>query len=193
MGAGKSICGVPLLLGLLAAFPARATVDDVGAAGFTVSESADIAAPADHVYRMLITPSRWWSSDHTYSHDAANLTLDARAGGCWCEALPGGGSVQHMIVVNAMPDQLLRLRGGLGPLQAMAVNGVMTFTLKPSGPNTQLAMTYAVGGYSNTGFSQFARMVDAVLGEQIQRLRESLERGSPEPASHSTNMKGDSP
>lgn len=159
-----------------------AAVEDEGANGFTVSEKADIAAAPGHVYEAVLAPARWWSSEHTYSKDAANLTLEARAGGCWCETLPGSGSVQHLVVVNAIPGKLLRLRGALGPLQGLAVDGAMTFSLRPAGNATQLTLTYTVGGYSKQGFAELAKAVDAVLGEQTARLKRFIETGSAESA-----------
>jgi uncharacterized protein YndB with AHSA1/START domain len=135
------IAGSVLAIALLAA-PAHGSVDDVGATGFAVTETAQIGAPPDRVYEAMIEPSRWWSPDHTYSHDAANLTLDAKAGGCWCETLPGGGSVQHLVVVNAMPGRVLRLRGALGPLQSMAVDGALTLSVRAANKGTLLTMTY---------------------------------------------------
>jgi len=83
--------------------------------------------------------------------------------------------VQHMIVVNAMPGKMLRLRGALGPLQAMAVDRTM---MLPNGRTTRLDVSYAIGGYSKAGFSDLARAVDRVLGEQITRLKSFTETGS---------------
>lgn len=171
--------GFVLALAILAA-PAHATVDDAASNGFTITETADIAATPDQVYQAVTTPSRWWSSDHTYSHDAANLTLDAKAGGCWCETLPGGGSVQHLVVVNAIPGKMIRLRGALGPLQAMAVDGAMTLSLHAADKVTHLTMTYTVGGYARGGFADLAKAVDSVLGEQVNRLKRFVENGSPD-------------
>jgi len=159
---------------------AHAEVRDAGSAGFTVTETADISASPARVYDVIIAPARWWSPDHTYSHDAGNLALDARAGGCWCETLPDGGSVMHLMVVNAVPGKMLRLRGALGPLQAMAMDGAMTFDLRPTDNGTRLTMSYTVGGYSPSGFDDLAKAVDSVLGEQVARLRRSIETGSPE-------------
>jgi len=177
----KSILYALALSGALAA-GAHAAVDGAGASGFSVSEAAHIAAAPDKVYAALIVPSRWWSSAHTFSHDAANLSLDARAGGCWCETLAGGGSVQHMTVVYIAPGHALRLRGALGPLQAMGADGALSFALKPGHDGTDVTLTYAVGGYSKEGFSELAGIVDGVLGEQLQRLKRAVETGSPEPA-----------
>jgi uncharacterized protein YndB with AHSA1/START domain len=161
---------------LAAAWPAAAAVTQSGPAGFTVAESAHIAAPPDQVYAMLTTPARWWSSDHTFSHDAANLSLEPRAGGCWCERLPGGGSVEHMRVVYVAPGRMLRLQGALGPLQEMPVQGVMTITLAGASAGTDVTLTYAVGG---SGLEPISGAVDQVLGEQVDRLKAAVETGRP--------------
>jgi hypothetical protein len=107
--------------------------------------------------------------------------------------VPGGGSVQHMVVVNAMPGQMLRLRGALGPLQAMAVDGAMTFALKGDGKLTHLTASYVVGGYSKQGFVEIAMMVGRVFGEQIDRLKLFVETGSPAANAQSSPLKGVSP
>ena len=90
--------------------PAHGAVKDAAPNGFSVVESVHIAAPPDIVYAELIQPAHWWSSEHTFSHSAANLTLDAKAGGCWCEML-ANGSVQHLVVVFASPSRNLRSSG----------------------------------------------------------------------------------
>src|SRR5215468_5649488 len=101
--------GAALALFLACAGGTRAAVVSSGANGFEVRETAHVAAKADAAYAAIVTPSRWWDSSHTYSRSASNLTLDARAGGCWCETLAGGGTVQHLIIVLAMPGKTLRL------------------------------------------------------------------------------------
>lgn len=161
--------------------PAAATVLDSGANGFTVQESAHFSQPADKVYAALIQPAEWWSGAHSYSGSATNFTFDAKAGGCWCETLPGAGSVLHMVVVYAEPGKALRLRGALGPLQALGVTGSMTWTLRPAGKETDLTLTYAVGGYAGSGFVELAKGVDGVLSQQVGRLTLYVETGMPEP------------
>lgn len=165
---------------------AYAAVEDEAPDGFTISETTDVAAMPERVYAALIAPQHWWSGEHTYSHDAANLRLDARAGGCWCEMLPEGGSVQHLVVVNVIPGKLLRLRGALGPLQGMAVDGAMTFSLHAHENSTQITLTYVVGGYAKQGFGELAKAVDSVLGEQTERLRRFVETGAAEAVAQST-------
>jgi uncharacterized protein YndB with AHSA1/START domain len=113
----------PLILVLAVAGPASAEVKSVTANGFEVATTGTIAAPADRVYAALGEVGRWWDPSHTFSHDAGNLSIELRAGGCFCERLKDGGSVQHLQVVYAAPGQGLRLRGALGPLQTEGVDG----------------------------------------------------------------------
>ncbi|HEY0106086.1 MAG TPA: SRPBCC family protein [Rhizomicrobium sp.] len=162
-------------------FPCRAAVGDAAANGFSVSESAHVAAPPGKVYAALIAPGRWWSPLHTFSKNAANLSLDAKAGGCWRETLPDGGSVCHLAVVYADPGKALVLRGALGPLQGLGVEGAMSVQLKPAGTGTDLTLVYNVGGYLKEGLAGWAVPVDQVLGEQVGRLKSLVETGSPAP------------
>jgi hypothetical protein len=154
---------------------ARAEIVSLSPGGFEVHETVHVAAGQDKAYAALLTPARWWSSQHTFSHDAANLTLDARAGGCWCETLPGGGSVQHMSVLMLAPGKVLRLRGALGPLQALAVDGVMTWSLKAAEGGSDVTVSYGVAGFSPEGFDMLSKAVDEVMAEQIGRLKKLLD------------------
>jgi uncharacterized protein YndB with AHSA1/START domain len=165
---------------LALAAPANAAVTDQSTTGFELQETAHIAASPDKVYAALIDPARWWSSDHTFSGSAANLSLDARAGGCWCEKLPGGGSVLHLTVVDADPGKTLRLRGALGPFQGTGMDGAMTIALKPNGQGTDLTLTYDIGGYFKGGFGPLPQGADGVLADQVARLKHLVETGSPD-------------
>jgi uncharacterized protein YndB with AHSA1/START domain len=169
-----------LAVAVMLSCPSHAAVNDAAAGGFSVTEAVHIAAAPDKVYAALIAPGTWWSSRHTFSHDAANLTLDARAGGCWCEKLPGGGSVEHLTVVFADPGKVLVLRGALGPMQGLGVEGALTIKLAAAGDGTDLTLTYNVGGYLKDGLTSWAAPVDGVLGEQVGRLKALIETGAPD-------------
>jgi uncharacterized protein YndB with AHSA1/START domain len=162
------------------AVPARATVSDVASNGFTLKIDAHIAASPDKVYAALIEPARWWSADHTFSGDSHNLHLEARAGGCWCETLPNGGSVMHLMVVYVDPGKALRLRGALGPFQGLGVTGALTWKLKPAADGTDLSVTYALGGYNKDGFAELSQAGDSVLTTQVGRLKKLIESRSPD-------------
>lgn len=170
-----------LLLTAGHARPASADVVDAGPSGFTVRTVVEIAAPAASVYTTLTTRvGDWWNPAHSWSGDARNLSIDARPGGCLCERLPGGpgNGVQHMTVISADAGKMLRLSGGLGPLQAMAVSAVWNWTLKEANGVTTVEATYAVGGYAKDGLAALAAIVDQVTGEQVKRLKSYVERSS---------------
>src|SRR6516162_9113391 len=171
-----AITGLAGLL-LMAASPgsARAEVKSVAPSGFEVVDTVTIAAPPQRVYAALGEIGQWWSSAHTFSRDATNLSLDLKAGGCFCERLKDGGSVQHLLVVYAAPGEGLRLRGALGPLQMEGVDGTLAWALKPSEGGTNLTQSYVVGGYIRSGMDNWAPKVDGVLHEQLDRLRRFIE------------------
>jgi uncharacterized protein YndB with AHSA1/START domain len=169
----------PLILALAAADPAAAEVKSVAPNGFEVASTATISAPADRVYAALGEVGRWWSPSHTFSRDVGNLSMELRAGGCFCEQLKDGGSVQHLQVVYAAPGEGLRLRGALGPLQMEGVDGTLSWTLKPAEGGTSATQSYVVGGYIRSGMEQWAPRVDRVLDEQLQRLKSFVEGKSP--------------
>jgi hypothetical protein len=122
-----------------------------------------------------LAPAQWWNPEHTFSGNAANLALDARAGGCWCETLPDGGSVEHLRVVYVQPGKLLRLRGALGPFQGLAVDGVMTWSVKGVADGTDISLTYVVGGYAKDGLAGMANIADKVLADQLGRLKKLVD------------------
>jgi hypothetical protein len=157
---------------------AHAEVTDKSAAGFEVTEKAHIAAPAAKVWDALMRPDRWWSSQHSWSGDAKNLYFDPS--GCFCERLKRG-AVRHMTIVYNDGATTLRLFGGLGPMQFTGAAGNLGFTLKPAGAETDLVVTYDVGGYAKGGLAEtLAAPVDMVLGEQVSRLKKYLETGKPD-------------
>jgi len=143
------------LAAALAANAARAEVTDRSAAGFEVVEKATIAASQSKVWDALMRPSRWWSSQHSWSGDAKNLTI-----------------------VYADGKSQLRMAGALGPLQFTGATGHLGIALKPAGAGTDVVMSYDVGGYAKGGLAEtFAAPVDKVLGEQLLRLKKYLETG----------------
>lgn len=147
--------------------------------GFLIVHSARIDAGPARIYALLPAVGRWWSSSHTYSGDAANLTLDPQAGGCFCERWKDG-AVAHGRVILAMRDQLLRIDTALGPLQSKAVTGVLTFQLVPDGNATVLTLAYRVNGASGSALDKDAPAIDRVLSEQFLRLTRLVETGKPD-------------
>lgn len=151
---------------------AEAEVVDQTPAGFTSRLLIDFDAAPDEVWRALTSDiAQWWNPDHTWSGDAGNLFLKAEAGEEFGEKLPHGGTVTHMEVQSAAPGKLLRLRGSLGPLQSMAVVGVLSVEFAEQDAGTLLTVTYVVGGYTAGGLEPLAGPVDGVIVEQFERLK----------------------
>jgi uncharacterized protein YndB with AHSA1/START domain len=123
------------------------------------------AAPAD-AWAVLVHPERYWPNDHTWSGNAANMSLKPEAGGCFCEQWDGG-SAEHGRVVMAMPGKLLRFRGSLGPFQEMAVTGIMTVTLTATATGTTAVVTYRISGDASHRLDAFASVVDGVVRQQF--------------------------
>jgi uncharacterized protein YndB with AHSA1/START domain len=159
--------------------PAVAEVTGQNQSGFATAGTVTIAASPGRAWDALVKPGRWWNPAHSWSGKAANLTLDPRAGGCFCEVLPSGGSVEHMRVIYADPGKQLRMTGALGPLQGEGLAATLTVKLEAAGEGTKLSWSYKVGGYTDLPLTQIAPAVDGVVSEQFQRLASLVERGSP--------------
>jgi uncharacterized protein YndB with AHSA1/START domain len=180
MGIRKAkIAAVVLPLLLFNGF-AQAEVKSSAPGGFEVTETVDIKAPARRVYTALGKIGRWWSSKHTVTGNAANLFLDLGIKGCFCEKGIDGVQRRHMDVVDIAPDQQVRLRGALGPLQGAGVDGALTWTIKPAEGGVTFTQTYNVGGYFPGGLDMIAPHVEQVLHEQLMRFKSFVETGSPE-------------
>ncbi|PZU17307.1 MAG: hypothetical protein DI591_02850 [Citromicrobium sp.] len=98
-----------------------------------------------------------------------SLSLDPRAGGCFCETLRAtarapAGSVEHLRVIHVNPARLLRLSGALATLQQEGLAG-----------------TYTVSGYraGAGGLDVLADPVDAVFAQQVAELSKALSGPNP--------------
>lgn len=154
--------------------PARAEVVSTVEGRLVIRNVAQIAAPPAKVYEALGRIGSWWESSHTYSGNAANMTMRLEPGACFCEALPGGG-VKHGEVVLAIPGQTLRVLGAFGPLQELGAAAALTFQLKPGNDGgTQVIQTYQVGGLDQ-GTLKLAPVIDTVIGAQLKGLKRHVE------------------
>jgi hypothetical protein len=188
-GTKRTAWAAKLLLVPLAAFaqPASAEVVTKSENGFVVRLAAEVTALPAEAWRTLITPAQWWSSQHTFSGEAANLTFDPVVGGCFCELLPRPddapagqrlGGVQHMRVVYIEPPRAMRLVGALGPLQSEALSATMTMTVKPTatpaGKGSRILFEYVVGGFMRYKVDEIAPAVDRMLAAQLLSLAGKL-------------------
>ena len=154
---------------LIASAGAGAEVTDADAAGFGVLHERTVPLAPDAGYaRFVGEAGQWWNGDHTWFGDAAALSIDGVAGGCFCER-SDGRSVEHMRVGTAVPGALLRLLGGLGPLQPLGVSGALSVEFAAAEAGTAITLTYRVSGYAAEGLAEWAGPVDYVLAEQLDR------------------------
>ena len=168
-----------VVFGLASAVSAK--VDDAAKDGFKLTITRDTSASPDAVFKALVEDfSSWYDASHSYSGKKENLSIDLKKH-CMLEKLPDGGYVRHMEVVFYQPSKrILRMMGGLGPLQGMGVNGAMTFSVdqgdKENG--SRITMSYVVCGYSGQQLDKLAPIVNQVLEAQLnglKKLADSLE------------------
>jgi uncharacterized protein YndB with AHSA1/START domain len=158
-----------LVMTCLAA-PSAATVKSKTPGSLVIEHRAISPLPPERVFANIGQVARWWNPEHSYSGKAENLSLQLRAGGCFCETLPNNGGVEHMRVSYVDPGKRVLLTGALGPLLYQAVSGVMDIQLKPLGTRTEISLSYKAAGFADANADQLAAPVDRVLGEQIARL-----------------------
>lgn len=181
-------------LSLLGATPVAAEVTGGGPDSFVSRHEVVVKASPKEVWLALISPATWWTSEHTWSGEAANLSLTPQAGGCFCEKIPEvdepgrftlEGSVEHMRVIQAYPERALRMQGALGPLQSEPVTGILTIAISEVEQGTRIVWEYNVGGPMRYELPVIARAVDGVMGLQVNALAKGLgpvAMPKPEPA-----------
>ncbi|HRI18008.1 MAG TPA: SRPBCC domain-containing protein [Burkholderiaceae bacterium] len=165
---------------LLAGAVAHAETSDVSASGFTITYAMVVDADPQKVYQAFMQLPKWWNSAHSWSGQASNMSLDAQAGGCWCERWGDGASAMHGRVLLALPGSALRLQAWLGPLQEIPNAGVLAFGTARRDGATRLRVTYRVAGAPEANLDKLAPAVDGVIGEQVKRLKAFIETGKPD-------------
>jgi uncharacterized protein YndB with AHSA1/START domain len=125
-----------------------------------------ITATPRAAWEVLVHPERYWPDGHTWSGDAAHLSLVPEAGGCFCERWTDA-SAEHGRVIMAVPGKLLRFRGSLGPFQELAVAGVLTVRLEPTDAGAEAIVTYRLSGDESHRLGDMAAVVDPVVREQF--------------------------
>jgi uncharacterized protein YndB with AHSA1/START domain len=172
-----NLLGRGLLVSIvLLAAPARAEVQNATSDGFAIEHQAQLPFPPARVYGALGQVGQWWNDEHTFSGKARNLSLQLQAGGCFCERWRDG-SVEHGRVLYARNGQVLRLQSALGPLQDLALTGILAFTLEPKEGGTALLLSYRVHGPTGAQLDKLAPVVDGVLADQFARLQKFLQNG----------------
>lgn len=164
-----------LLLGwLAAAAPSTAEVVGVNGNGFHIRVSTELPVGRDRAWEQFVHPERWWNAEHSWFGKRANFSLTPIAGGCLCES-QGDSSVQHLTVATVIAGERMVLLGGLGPLQAMGLDGAASFSFEEVAPErTRVIHDYRVSGYSESSFEPLAQAVAGVQQLQLDALARSL-------------------
>lgn len=165
---------------LTAPLPAAAKVLDVSRNGFTLENSVTVPVDAATAWKALVDEvGRWWPADHTWTGKAGNLSIEPRAGGCFCE-IDGGHQALHMSIAHVQPEKLLRMLGGLGPLQGMGLSGTMEWRFAAAdGGGTTITLWYRAGGYTPDDISGFVPVIDRVQAQQLGGLGDWLRKRRP--------------
>ena len=154
------------VLSIPAALPAAAAVKQSAPDGFIVEHRLSIAATPAQAWATLAQPARWWPKEHTWSGNPANLSLSLTLGGCFCERWPDGGA-EHGHVIMLKRNELVRMNAALGPLQDMAVTGVLSIAITPKDEGSEAVVTYRVSGTPSHALDKLATAVDQVIGLQF--------------------------
>ena len=121
------------------ATPAAAEVVSRGEDTFTLKFSARTEYGPGRIVRSLEGLPNWWDPAHTYTGDAANLSLDLRPGGCWCEKLADGTDFDHGRTVSVTIGEIL-FHAPFGPLRGAATRAAWT-----TAPIRRAAWTWVAG------------------------------------------------
>lgn len=165
-----------LIILLLSALMAKAEVSEVSEQHFIVSIKTTLTTPRDQAYQQFLQIGDWWQDSHTWFGDASTMTIEPKAGGCFCER-NGNKQALHMTIAQVNPEVSIQMIGGLGPLQSLAVNGHMLWKFESTEDgNTKLTLTYRVTGFVNQNTEDWSKAVNAVLQQQVDNLRTKFER-----------------
>ncbi len=70
------------------------------------------------------------------------------------------------------PGKLLRMTGGLGPLQGMGLYGALDWSISEEEGSTTISLRYSVSGFAPGGYEKLAPIVDRVQSQQLGGLAE---------------------
>jgi len=168
----KKVLFALLIIGLSGS--AVAEVVHVDSTGFVLENRFEVTHSAEQIWRALVNDvDAWWPKDHSWFGPDARFSIDARAGGCFCE-YSGENQVEHMRIAVVVPGKLLRMRGALGPLQEMGMHGTLDWRIKDAGERRVVSVKNIVNGIAPDGLDKLAEVVDQVERQQLGSLVEYL-------------------
>jgi hypothetical protein len=153
-----------------------AEVKHVTPHGFIIENKVQTQQSLDKAWLALTQHvNQWWPSDHTWWGNSQFLSISAVAGGCFCE-IDGERQAQHMQITFVEPKKLLRMSGGLGPLQGMGMHGALDWAFSTEEDKTIITLSYQVGGINQGGFEELAPIVDKVQRQQLNALKQFIDK-----------------
>ncbi len=167
---------IVLILILFTATASQAEVTEVSEQHFVININTTIDVPSSEAYDQFVQIGEWWQDSHTWFGDASKMIIEAKAGGCFCER-NGEQQALHMTISQINPSKSVNMTGGLGPLSSLAVNGYMTWNFEATEDNrTNLKLNYRVTGFVNQKTEDWAKAVDGVLMQQVEKLTDKLNK-----------------
>ncbi len=166
---------IAIVLTFLTSTPAAAEVVSRSDDAFTLRFALGLETTPEDVIVSVEELPQWWDPAHTYSGDAANLSLVLEEGGCWCERLEDGSLFQHA-VVTAVEPRRVAMNAALGPLHDKATKAELTWTIGPKNQGYLVAMDFVVEG---PGVGAFADGVNGVMDQAWDRFVRYIEYGEP--------------
>jgi len=151
-----------------------AEVITIAETGFIVENKIQVSQNKETTWKAFTEEvDLWWPKDHSWWGADSTFSIEAIAGGCFCE-MGEGKSAEHMHINFVDPPNALTMTGGLGPLQEMGMYGALAFKFNENENGTEVVMTYRVNGINPDGFEQLAPIVDQVQALQIGGLENLL-------------------
>ena len=177
----RAVLCLMLVACALCCAPSHAGVKDQAANGFTIENAEWVPVdPATAWQGFIGDVGQWWPADHTWWGDASKLSISSEAGGCFCER-NGAQQAWHMTVTFVDPGRLMRMTGGLGPLQGMGMDGALEWRFVEEKGGTRITLWYRAGGYTPDDLSKFVPVIDKVQALQLHGLAEHLRKPAAQP------------
>jgi uncharacterized protein YndB with AHSA1/START domain len=163
-----------LTITMLISFNLSAEVSSSDNHGFVIKIERVVDVDQQTAYQQFLNVGQWWNDEHTWFGKASDMSIDAKAGGCFCEK-QGNKEAVHMMVSYVEPNKEIRMTGGLGPLQMLGVHGGMSWKFEQTADNkTKITHHYQVVGYMQGGLKGLAPIVDKVQTTQVEGLVKKL-------------------
>lgn len=114
-----------------------------------------IAAPRQHVWRMLVEQTdRWWPRDFYASANPTGMRFDATLGGRLYEESTDGGGVVWYTVIGLTPGVSVDLAGHLTAAFGGPAQTLLRLSLREQGAHTVLELSDAVVGNVGDGTTE---------------------------------------